>query len=101
MRESEWQDQIVAFARERGWFVAHFHASQSARGRHVTAAKYDGRGYPDLTLVRERVVWVECKSDRGEVSERQQSWLDRIGGAGGEVYVWWPKDESEMRSVLH
>lgn len=57
-------------------------------------------GFPDLVLVRERVVVAELKARRGKVSDQQQAWLEAFGRAGVEVYVWRPADLDEVQAVL-
>ena len=53
-----------------------------------TAGSYDARGWPDLVLVRERVVFAEIKLDRGRLRPEQVVWLKDLRQAGQEVYVW-------------
>jgi hypothetical protein len=72
-----------------GW--RHFHAFNSRRSPS---------GYPDLTLVRDRVVWVELKSETGKPSAAQRAWLETLEAAGGEVYIWRPSDLEEVGRVL-
>jgi hypothetical protein len=87
--EKAWQGQVVELARMLGW--RHFHAFDSRRSPS---------GYPDLTLVRDRVVWVELKSESGKPSAAQRSWLDALEAAGAEVYLWKPSDLEEVGRVL-
>ena len=61
--ESEFMDGIVQVAHLRGWVVAHFRPAQNRRGRWSTPLAYDATGWPDLTLVRDRVVCVEVKGE--------------------------------------
>ena len=57
-------------------------------------------GYPDLTLVRERVIWAELKSDKGKVTPAQEQWIEWLRGAGAEVYVWKPSAMDDILEVL-
>jgi len=85
---------------------------------------YDSRrseaGFPDLVLVRgSRLLFVECKSERGWVRPEQRRWLEALGAIGGpqfgfdergvvvgprlpEVYVWRPADwrDGTIETVL-
>jgi hypothetical protein len=87
--ESAFQSQVLAFARLHGWRPYHTHDSRRSHP-----------GFPDLVLVRERVIWAELKSDRGKVSAEQQAWIDALVRAGQEVYVWRPEDWGEIEMVL-
>lgn len=66
----------------------------------MTAVQGDGAGFPDLVLVRERVVWVELKSDIGVLSDEQEIWIAMLHRAGQEVYVWKPCDWDTILEVL-
>lgn len=71
--EKELQRQVRAYARLLGWEV------------HTTwTSIHSPRGWPDLTLYRERpdgtgeLVLIELKAERGIVSEAQQMWIERL-----------------------
>ncbi len=73
IRERDLQKHVRAYAERLGWAV------------HVTwVSIHSPRGWPDLTLYRERpegageLVCIELKSERGIISEAQQMWLDRL-----------------------
>jgi hypothetical protein len=74
-----------------GWHVAHFRPAKTENGWR-TAVSADGKGFPDLVLVRERVVWVECKGQHERVSPEQVAWGEWLVAAGEEYYVWRPRD---------
>ena len=57
-------------------------------------------GFPDLVLVRERVIFAELKSAKGVLTSRQQRWLDLLAEAGQEVYVWRPDQLQEIVGIL-
>lgn len=66
-------------------------------------------GYPDRTVCRERIIFVELKRDlTGRLSEdrnrqpsdEQRAWLDRLARAGGECYLWRPSDLDEIGRIL-
>ncbi len=60
------------------------------------------RGMPDLILVKPpRILFVELKTDKGQVSEYQKEWLDILNECPGcEVYVVRPSDIEEFAKVL-
>ena len=91
MSERELQDWIVAAARLLGWRIAHFRPAWTEKGWR-TAGSYDAQGWPDLVLVRDRVVYAEIKLERGRLSAAQDAWLEVLREAGQEVYVWKPAD---------
>lgn len=91
--EAELQRLVVDAATYGGWRVAHFPPSRSHRGGHLTAGAYDSvRGWPDLLLVRDRVLVLELKSARGRVTPDQAAWLDAFTIAGITCRVIRPAD---------
>jgi hypothetical protein len=60
----------------------------------------DGRGFVDLILVRDRVVWAELKAEAGRLTAEQEAWAESLRGAGQEVYCWKPSDWLEIVRVL-
>lgn len=99
--EIAFQDAVAQYARFQGWAVAHFRPARSrADGGWRTPVAYDARGWPDLVLVRERVLFRELKSARGKVDADQQAWLDRLAAAGQDVGVWRPKDWGVIEATL-
>jgi hypothetical protein len=89
--EREFEAAVVDVARLFGWRVAHFRPAQTQKGWR-TPVSYDGKGWPDLVLVRERVVYVELKGHGGRVSNEQREWLQALVDAGQEAYCWYPSD---------
>jgi hypothetical protein len=101
--ERELQDWIVAAARLLGWRVAHFRPAMTDKGWR-TAGSYDAQGWPDLCLVRDRVLFAEIKVGRNRLSPEQSAWLDALRDAGAEAHVWTDVDwkagviEAELRA---
>jgi hypothetical protein len=101
VNEAQWQAQVTDFAERRGWGWAHFRPAMTQRGNWVTAVSGPvGKGWPDLSLVRERVVFVECKAERGKLSPEQIEVLGRLNRAGAETHVWRPSDWDTVQEVL-
>ena len=93
--EKEWQTQLIGtrgnpgLARMLGW-----------RCYHVLRSKGSEPGYPDWTLVRDRVIFVELKKQDGQLSAAQREWIDALRDAGAEVHVWRPADLEEAAAIL-
>ena len=91
MIEKELQTGVIDVARLFGWRVAHFRSVPVKRGPRVvweTPVQADGAGFPDLVLVRDRVLWIELKVGKNTLSAVQAAWLEALRSAGQEVYVW-------------
>lgn len=80
----------IQLAQSAGWLAFHARPARTAAGWR-TPVQGDGEGFPDLLLVRERVVFAELKAERGRLRSDQERWLDRLRGAGAEVHVWKPR----------
>lgn len=89
--EAEFQAAVIAYARERGWRCAAFRPARTAKGWR-TAVTADGAGFPDLVLVRQRVLFLELKADRGRLRPNQAAWLVALRAARAEAYCWRPDD---------
>jgi hypothetical protein len=101
MNESDFLRLIIDLAHVHGWKVAHFRAGMRADGQYRTSVQGDGAGFPDLVLVRERVIFAELKTDKGKfLSELQASWTLALNTAAQEVYVWRPSDWDRIVEVL-
>lgn len=87
--EADLQRTIIEYAQLNGWLVYHTHDS-----RHSAA------GFPDLTLVRERVIFAELKSEKGQLSADQQVWVARLKAAGADAQVWRPSDWDQIAETL-
>lgn len=97
--EADWQRVVIDLAHTYGWVVAHFKTAQ--RGdRWLTPVGADGKGFPDLVLARERIIYAELKGPKGQLRPEQKDWLELLRLAGQEVYVWKPKDLDVIQTVL-
>ena len=99
MTERDWQRLVIDMATHNGWLVAHFRSALTPTGWRTPVAG-DGAGFPDLVLVRDRVLFVELKTDRGRVRPEQEWWGDALARAGAEYHVWRPRDEGEVWRCL-
>jgi hypothetical protein len=67
MSENELKHMILRHARLQGWAVYHVPQTRIMNG--------GGKGYPDLTLARDKeVLWIEVKDDRGMQTSEQRYW---------------------------
>jgi hypothetical protein len=67
---------------------------------HTLRSKGSQSGFPDRVLVRERVIFVELKREKGKPTDSQIEWLDALAAAGAEVYLWRPSDLDEIGLIL-
>jgi len=78
------------------WLARHtFQAGHDALGPLGDRAARQP-GFPDLVLVHEGigggVIFAELKVGRNKLSDKQQTWIDRLQAAGAEAHVWRPSD---------
>ncbi len=101
--ERDLQNAIVDAARLYGYLVFHTRPAISAKGWR-TPVQYDGKGYPDLTMVGTkrpfRVIFAELKSEKGKLTRQQEQWLtglERVDAVcdNVSVHVWTPADWPE------
>jgi len=84
-RETDLQRAIVQALSYAGWLVMHI-PNQSTRGRQRWAGLLPGA--PDLVAVRQgRIVFLEVKTAKGKVSEKQSEVHDLLRLHGMEVWV--------------
>jgi hypothetical protein len=99
IKEADWQTLVIAWAVAGGWFVAHF-TRALVGGRYMTPVRADGAGFPDLVLVRERIIYAELKTDTGHVHTTQKMWGCRLKMAGGDHRIWRPRDHAAISGEL-
>lgn len=87
--EKDAQATIVDLAGWRRWWPYHTFDSRHSQG-----------GFPDLVLVRERVIFAEVKRTGEKPRRDQREVLDKLARAGCEVYVWTLDDLSEIGRIL-
>ena len=102
LTEAEFQRLVIDLAQKLGYLVAHFRPGRNRRNQWTTAVQGDGKGYPDLTLVgRGQVLFVELKTDDGELADDQEKWLEHIRANGGTALLWRPRDWDEIVDTLN
>lgn len=87
MRGRDLQNGIIDLARTHGWLVAHTPPVETTRGWR-TPIRADGKGFPDLLMVRDRVIVAEIKGSHDRLRPEQEVWLHAFRLAGIDAYVW-------------
>ena len=89
--ETEFQQEICEAATLYGWKI--FSVRRSAvPGKYgpVSVVTHDGKGFPDLSLFnpkQRRILYIECKREKGIVSEDQHKWEHWVRKSGGEYIL--------------
>lgn len=90
MTEAAWQAQIEQVAALLGWLT--FHPYDSRRSRE---------GWPDLVCSRPpRLLFLECKRERGQPTAEQYDWLERLRASGQEAFCVWPSQWDFVAQLL-
>lgn len=89
MTEREWTTQVVELARMFGW--SRYHTYRSDRS---------AAGWPDEALVRDRLILLELKTEKGRLSEHQRDWIRKLVVAAVETYVARPSDLQDLGEIL-
>ena len=91
--ERDFQAQVEAILRARGW-----------RYYHTWSSRHSAAGFPDLVCVRgSRLVFAELKREDQEPTDDQVAWLDAIRGLGldqVEDYVFFPSGLRMIEELL-
>jgi hypothetical protein len=102
--EREFQRDVLALAKANGWRRAHFAPARVTRRgveKYETPVRGDGRGFPDLILLRDGVMLVaELKTDTGRTTKEQEAWLRAFREAGIAASVWRPRDMNLITKAL-
>jgi hypothetical protein len=89
LTEKEWSGQVADLVRMLGW-----------RRYHTFRSDRSPAGFPDEVLVRDRVVFLELKTEKGKLSDAQRDWLTAIIVAGDEAYVARPSQLEALVECL-
>lgn len=88
--EKDWQAQVRQLALLLGW----------RRAYHTYDSRRSDTGFPDLVLVRDRVIFLELKRETGKVSDAQREWIRALANANAEVYVARPRHLDQLATIL-
>ncbi len=98
--EREFQRQVTDAAELFGWSWVAWRPAMTAKGWRTPVSGPLGKGWPDLTLVRDdRLIFAELKSQDGRLTPAQRDVLDLLGRAV-PVYTWRPTDLPAVLEVL-
>jgi hypothetical protein len=100
MSEKDFERQVIQLAKLLGWRVAHFRPAMNRRGKWQTPVAADGAGFPDLVLVRDRLIFIELKREGGKLSKAQVEWQVALRWAGCEEYTFYPSGWKAIEEVL-
>jgi len=87
--EADFMQTVIDYARKRGWKVFHCFDSRKSEA-----------GFPDLVLVRDCVLYAECKTETGKTTADQDAWIEVLTAAGQTVFLWRPSDWPEIVRIL-
>jgi hypothetical protein len=88
--EKQFMGAVVEMAQMLGWLLYHTHDSRRSEA-----------GFPDIVCVRrDRILFIELKTEKGRLSEEQERWLSALGLAGAAVHCWRPSDWPAIEAAL-
>jgi hypothetical protein len=102
--EDELLGRILEVAKINHWLAHHSRPAMLKNGKYVTPVQGD-KGLPDLILARVEgnigvVLFVELKSDEGQLSPEQKQWAWVLNRSQVEYYVIRPSNEQEFYDRL-
>jgi hypothetical protein len=87
--EKEFMQLVIDHAEANHWLVYHTYDSRRSEP-----------GFPDLLLLRRRLIAVELKSEKGETTQLQDEWLAAFRACGILAYLWRPSDWLTIQRIL-
>lgn len=84
------QAAAIEMAHRLQWRVVHFAAAQVRPGTFITHFTADGKGFPDLLMVRDCVKAIEVKGRGDKIRPDQEAWLLDLEKAGVACLVLTP-----------
>ena len=99
LSEHYFRKAVTAYAESHGWI---WYGVDRTATRQVDGS-YRGlgpSGFPDLVLVRGKVLYAELKAERGSTSADQKMWLARLSKAGAKTAIWKPRDAAAIIAAL-
>ena len=99
--EAEFQKAVITLAKLHGWKVMHTQMAQIRPGKWITPNTGD-QGFVDLVMTHpfRGTIFVELKTTKGTVSNKQWEWIHALEDSGQEVHVWRPKDLEKISERL-
>jgi hypothetical protein len=102
MSEDDLLRAVLDLAKLYNWRSFHARPAMTAKG-YRTAVSGDGKGFPDLIMVKGAdLLAIELKRDGGKATVEQQMWLAAFDLVARESTVWRPADwrSGEILRVL-
>ena len=87
--EKIFQGQVIKIAKAFGWLCYHTYDSRRSEP-----------GFPDLVLVRDKILYREIKTEKGRLTAAQKTWGERLKKAGGDYDVWRPSMVEQIITEL-
>lgn len=87
--EAAFQRAVTDLAEANGW-----------KWHHHQISKRSKSGWPDLILVRHRVIVAELKVGTNKPTAPQLGWLEAFQAASVDAYLWYPQDWPAIVDVL-
>jgi hypothetical protein len=102
IHENEFTEQVLELALLYGYKRAHFRPARTKDGWR-TAVSGDGKGFPDLLLVRKRdgrKIAAELKVGKNKPTPEQLDWLETLAACGFETFLWYETDWEILKNIL-
>ncbi len=98
--EAAFTKMVIDLAKLYKWRTMHMRPARVADGWR-TAVSGDGKGFPDLVMIRGRVILVaELKCGKRHTTAEQDDWLNAFRDAGVLACVWKPEQWDEIVKTL-
>jgi hypothetical protein len=99
--EAEFTATVIKMAQLLGWKAAHFRPARTKSG-WVTPVQGDGKGFPDLVLIKphHRLVVAELKVGKNQTRPEQKTWIYNFMSVNVSTFVWTPDDWEQIEKVL-
>ena len=87
LSEKDFMAQVVQYAKLHKWHVYHTFDSRKSEA-----------GFPDLVMVKHKIVFAELKREGGKLTDAQKAWRDVLlpieeaTDYKVEVHVWYPSN---------
>ncbi len=92
--------QVIQLARLLGWRSFHCRPARTARGWR-TPVQGDGKGFPDLILLKgTQIIVAELKAGKNKITREQQAWIAAWKAVGARGFVWRPEDLYAIQAIL-
>jgi hypothetical protein len=98
--EAQFQRAVIDLALVCDWKVFHVSDSRRPGPRGTWVGDRLASGFPDLVLVKDRVIYRELKVGLARLRPEQQVWIARLQDAGADAKVWRPVDWVEIEREL-